>query len=81
MAELCANCGDYFASAAALVTHTKKAHRWSDPDASLTLNPASQTPGVTCALCGRTFSTRERLAAHAQRPHPDPRRLGRPTGT
>jgi hypothetical protein len=79
MAELCSNCGNYFGSPAALVTHMKRAHRWEDPGASLALNPASKTPGVACALCGRTFPTPDRLAAHALRPHPSPRQVGWPT--
>jgi C2H2 type zinc finger protein len=79
MAEMCSNCGNYFGSPAALVAHVRKAHRWEDPNASLSLNPASHTPGVTCGLCGRTFPTRERLAAHALRPHPNPPRFGSPT--
>ena len=63
MTELCASCGNYFASPAALVTHAKKVHRWEDPETSLAQNPASRTPGVSCGLCGRTFPTPERLAA------------------
>jgi Zinc finger, C2H2 type/C2H2-type zinc finger len=81
MAELCSNCGGSFASPAALISHMKKAHAWGDPNASLTLNPASHTPGVTCALCGRSFSTPAQLAAHALQPHPAPRPFGRPTRT
>jgi Zinc finger, C2H2 type len=79
MAELCASCGGYFASPADLMTHIKKAHRWEDPRVSLAQNPASRTPGVTCGLCGLTFSTPERLASHALRPHPRSRQFGWPT--
>jgi hypothetical protein len=81
MAELCSNCGSYFGSTADLVTHMRKVHRWEDPNASLSLNPASHTPGVTCGLCARTFPTPELLAAHALRPHPRPPHFGRPTSS
>jgi len=69
MAELCPNCGSYFATPTALVVHVQKAHRWEDPDASLALNPASHTPGVMCGLCGQTFATPDRLMLHSLSPH------------
>ena len=78
MSELCSHCGGSFASPAELVTHMRKAHRSNDPAETLAQNPASHTPGVTCALCGRTFPTADLLAAHALRPHGRAQRFGRP---
>jgi len=79
MSELCANCGNYFANPAALLTHRRKSHREEGPEASMAQNPASRTPGVSCGLCGRTFPTPEHLAAHVLRPHPRRPSWGIPT--
>lgn len=69
MAELCADCGGTFASAADLVAHVKKAHGSIRPDESMAMNPESANPGLVCALCGVRFPTRESLARHNVRPH------------
>jgi Zinc finger, C2H2 type len=79
MAEVCADCGGYFASAAELTTHVKTAHGTVHPAESLATNPASETPGYTCGLCGHTFATPKELAAHDLKPHPEARR--RPTSS
>jgi uncharacterized C2H2 Zn-finger protein len=73
MAELCGDCGGSFGSPADLAKHVKKAHAGGNPAASLAMNPASETPGLSCAFCGRSFRTREELAAHDLEPHPAPR--------
>jgi hypothetical protein len=76
MSEECADCGAVFADPAELVQHVAKVHSGGDADASLAMNPYSQTPGFTCSLCGATFATPEALAEHDARPHPAPHRAG-----
>ena len=78
MSEMCPDCGAPFADPAELVAHVRKDHQGGDAAASLAENPYSETPGLTCALCGKTFPTREALAAHDLMPHPASRRWGRP---
>lgn len=69
MAEECADCGATFGSAAELVAHMKSAHAGGDATASMAMNPASETPTLTCGLCGRQFYSPEALAAHNLEPH------------
>jgi uncharacterized C2H2 Zn-finger protein len=87
MAEMCADCGASFGSAAELVKHMRTAHSGGDASASLAMNPEASNPGFKCARCGAVFATPELLAAHGLQPHsaatgrPDsrPKRQTRPT--
>ncbi len=72
MAEECADCGATFSSPQDLVDHMKTAHGGGDPNASLAMNPMSETAGLECSLCGRLFATPQALAAHNLQPHPIP---------
>lgn len=69
MAEQCPYCETSFAGPVDLTTHLKKAHHGGTPAQSLSTNPAAFTPGYTCAFCGRTFDTPEKLAEHDLHPH------------
>jgi uncharacterized C2H2 Zn-finger protein len=75
MSEECADCGASFSSPPDLIDHMNTAHGGGDATASLAMNPMSETPLLECALCGRTFTSREALAAHNLSPHP----IGAPT--
>jgi uncharacterized C2H2 Zn-finger protein len=70
MSEECPDCGAVFADPAELGQHLAKAHAGGDAQASMAMNPYSETPGVTCALCGATFATAKELAEHDLKPHP-----------
>jgi hypothetical protein len=78
MSEMCSECGASFGSPTDLLVHRRAAHQGGDPAATLRMNPASATPGVTCALCGRTFPSRQALARHNLLRRERPLRESRP---
>jgi Zinc finger, C2H2 type len=69
VAEECADCGAYFASASDLMEHVREKHPGGDPAASLAQNPESHKAGFVCGLCGMRFRTPAALAKHNEQPH------------
>jgi hypothetical protein len=69
MAEECPDCQASFASASDLMVHRREAHPAGRASTSLETNPAIESKGFACTLCGARFQTAKGLANHNLRPH------------
>ena len=70
MAEERYQCGESFASAAALIEHARSAHHGAEPEIPM----RAPIDRFRCLLCGERFPTSEALARHAGKPHAPVRR-------
>lgn len=69
MAEVCAECGASFASAAALMQHVRHGHGRNEMTVLAESGAAAGTAPILCGRCGERFSSPEALARHCAMPH------------
>ncbi len=81
MSEVCAICGNYFATPAALIDHQAKDRCAPRTDAGPPAGARAEAHRFACVRCGRRFPTAQALADHALRPHAPRVRPGAPAPT